>query len=228
MDAKFWIEKWEQQQIGFHLPTVHPMLSRHWPTLCIRPNPRVLVPLCGKSVDLVYLMSQGCRVSGVELSPIAIRHFLAEQDLVAEWEEMDGMPVATVDGLRLFQGDFFHLSPHVIGEVDAVYDRAALIAMPPDLQERYARQLLALTPKAASILLITLDYDPAEMSGPPFATPAEQVRLLFQGRYEVELLEQVDALADNPSLRGRGLTGLTESAWHLRPCHSPAWAQESI
>ena len=173
-------------------------------------------------------MIQGCKVSGVELSPIAIRHFLAEQDLVAEWEEMDGMPVATVDGLRLFQGDFFHLSPHVIGEVDAVYDRAALIAMPPDLQERYARQLLALTPKAASILLITLDYDPAEMSGPPFATPAEQVRLLFQGRYEVELLEQVDALADNPSLRGRGLTGLTESAWHLRPCHGPAWAQESI
>jgi thiopurine S-methyltransferase len=217
MNAEFWIEKWEKQQIGFHLPTAHPMLKSHWSALGVDANTHVFVPLCGKSLDLIYLMSQGCHVTGVELSAIAIRQFLTEQSLPATSMESDGMPVTTVDGLRLIEGDFFRLSPRVIGRVDAVYDRAALIAMPPDRQERDAQQLLALTPESAPILLITLDYDPNEMSGPPFATASEQVRRLFGGRYEIDVLEQVDALTDNPALRGRGLTGLTETAWRLRP-----------
>lgn len=217
MDAKFWIEKWEQQQIGFHLPMAHPMLASHWSALGVERDAHVLVPLCGKTLDLVYLMSQGCHVTGVELSPIAIRQFLDEQALQADSIDIDGMPVATVDGLRLIEGDFFRLSPQALGSVDAVYDRAALIAMPPDQQERYAQQLLALTSVSVPILLVTLDYDPSEMSGPPFATPREQVMRLFEERYEVDLLERLDALADNPALAGRGLTGLTETAWHLKP-----------
>jgi thiopurine S-methyltransferase len=228
MDAEFWIEKWEQQQIGFHLPTAHLMLTRHWSALGVDRNAHVFVPLCGKSHDLIYLMSQGCHVTGVELSPIAIRQFLDEQALQANSMEVDGMPVSNVDGLRLIEGDFFRLSPRVIGRVDAVYDRAALIAMPPDQQERYAQQLLALTPESAPILLITLDYDPNEMSGPPFATPREQVRRLFEGRYEVDLLEQVDALADNPALQGRGLRGLMETVWCLRPRQASTKAKELI
>jgi thiopurine S-methyltransferase len=224
VDAKFWIEKWEQQQIGFHLPTAHPMLARHWSALDVDRDAHVFVPLCGKSLDLIYLMSQGCHVTGVELSPIAIRQFLDEQGLQAATMEIEGVPVSTVDGLWLIEGDFFRLSSQVIGRVDAVYDRAALIAMPPDQQERYAQQLLALTPISAPILLVTLDYDPSEMSGPPFATPADQVRRLFEGRYEVDLLEQVDALVDNLALQGRGLTGLTETAWRLRPRQASAEA----
>ncbi len=217
MDAKFWTEKWEQPQIGFHLPAVHPMLARHWSALGLKANAHVFVPLCGKSLDLIDLMSQGCRVTGAELSPIAIRQFLAEQALQAEVAQIDGMPVSIAQGLRLIEGDFFRLIQQTIGQIDAVYDRAALIAMPPDLQGRYANQLLALTPELAPILLITLDYDQAEMSGPPFAIPAEQVRRLFDERYQVEMLEQIDALADNPALQSRGLTGLAETAWVLRP-----------
>jgi len=217
VDTKFWIEKWEQQQIGFHLPTTHPMLARHWSELDVGMDAHVLVPLCGKSLDLTYLMSRGCGVTGVELSPIAIRQFLDEQGLQATTMDIEGMPVSIVDGLRLIEGDFFRLSAGIIGRVDAVYDRAALIAMPPDQQDHYARKLLALTPESAPILLITLDYDPNEMSGPPFATSGEQVRRLFGERYEVDLLEQVDALADNPALQGRGLSALTETAWRLMP-----------
>ena len=117
----------------------------------------------------------------------------------------------------MIEGDFFKLTTETVGTVDAVYDRAALIAMPPALQERYAAQLLALTPVTAPVLLITLDYDPAEMSGPPFATPAGQVRQLFGDRYQLQPLEQVDALAANPALQGRGLSALTETVWRLRP-----------
>ena len=217
MDKAFWIERWEQAQIGFHLPAVHPLLARHWTALGVGPGSRVFVPLCGKSVDLVYLLQQGMSVTGIELSPLAIRQFLAEQSLVAEPADAGGLPLFEVSGLRLFQGDFFQLDAAVLGPVDAVYDRAALIALPPDLQTRYAARLQALAQPAAPILLITFDYDPADMSGPPFATPAEQVRRLFGDRYVIEVLEQVDALADNPALQQRGLRWLTETAWRLLP-----------
>lgn len=217
MEAEFWFEKWEKAEIGFHQDTVHGLLVRHWPVLGAGSGGRVFVPLCGKSLDMVFLLQQGCEVVGCELSPIAIRQFFAEQSLEDSATVVGGMPVHAAEGIRLIEGDFFRLTVEQAGAVDAVYDRAALIAMPPALQERYAAQLLALTPVTAPMLLITLDYDPAEMSGPPFATPAGQVRRLFGERYAVRLLEEVDALAANPALQSRGLSALTETAWHLWP-----------
>lgn len=217
MDTVFWHEKWQTGQIGFHADVTHPLLARYWVSITGGRGCQVLVPLCGKSLDMLFLARQGCRVTGIELSPIAIRQFLAENDLHADKSESGGMPIYSVPGIRLIEGDFFELTQPTLGLVDVVYDRAALIAMPPALQQRYARQLLALTPAVAPILLITLDYDPTAMSGPPFATPADQVKRLFGARYHIELLESVDALADNPALRSRGLSALTETAWHLRP-----------
>lgn len=217
MDTVFWHERWQTGQIGFHADVTHPLLTRYWPGITGGHGARVWVPLCGKSLDLLFLARQGCRVTGIELSPIAIRQFLAENDLHADKSESGGMPIYSASGIRLIEGDFFELTQQTLGPVDVVYDRAALIAMPPGLQQRYARQLLALTPVAAPILLITLDYDPGEMNGPPFATPADQVMRLFGARYHIEILECVDALAGNPALRDRGLSALTETAWHLRP-----------
>ena len=217
MDTLFWLDRWTRDETGFHRPQTHEMLVRHWPALKTSPGQTVFVPLCGKSVDLRHLLDLGHAVTGAELSPIAIRQFLTEQALAATLTETGDMPVYAAAGLRLIEGDFFRLTPSIVGPVDAVYDRAALIAMPPAMQTRYAEQLLALTPASAPVLLITLDYDPAEMPGPPFATPAGQVRRLFNARYHVESLEQIDALADNPGLQNRGLTGLTETAWRLRP-----------
>lgn len=217
MNLEFWHEKWRKAEIGFHLDRPHPLLLQYWSALQASPGQTVFVPLCGKSVDLRHLLDLGHAVTGAELSPIAIRQFLTEQALAATLTETGDMPVYAAPGLRLIEGDFFRLTPSIVGPVDAVYDRAALIAMPPAMQTRYAEQLLALTPASAPVLLITLDYDPAEMPGPPFATPAGQVRRLFDARYHVESLEQIDALADNPGLQNRGLTGLTETAWRLRP-----------
>ncbi len=127
------------------------------------------------------------------------------------------MPVYNAHGLRLIEGDFYQLSQKTIGHVDAVYDRAALIAMPPATQQQYASQLMALTQATAPILLITFNYDPSEMNGPPFATPPDQVYHLFEDRYHVKRLEKLDALTDNPGLQNRGLTRLSETAWLLKP-----------
>lgn len=217
MDPNFWLEQWKSGRIGFHAKVAHPCLVHYWPRVSANCDIQVFVPLCGKSLDMDFLMAQRCKVVGIELSTLAIGQYLTEHNLTAVTTRVDGMPIHTTPGLRLIEGDFFQLTRSTLGPIDAVYDRAALIAMPPDLQPRYASHLLSLTPATAPILLITLDYDPAEMNGPPFATPPEQVEGLFGERYRIELLERLDALNDNPSLQSRGLTALTESAWRLTP-----------
>lgn len=217
MDPQFWLEKWEARQIGFHLENVNPLLERHWPPSGLREGGVVLVPLCGKSVDLVHLRRLGYGVVGVELSPLAIRQFFDEHGLRSAIRSLDGMEVFEAEGICLIQGDFFALRREHLPGIDAVYDRAALIAMPPERQPAYAAQLMALVPDTAPILLITFEYDTQEMAGPPFSTPPEQVQRLFGGRYRIEKLESGDVLAGNEGLRARGLSALTETAWGLLP-----------
>lgn len=215
MDTQFWHDKWQTAQIGFHLSEVHPMLHRHGALL--EGRRKVFVPLCGKTLDLLCLRDQGAEVVGVELSPIAIGQFFAEHGLTPASTRLASGECFEIDAIRLICADFFSVCREELGEVDAVYDRAALIAMPPAMQEAYARQLRALIPAHAVILLITLDYDPSEMEGPPFSTPADQVRRLFGDRYEIRELERRDVLATNPALKSRGLSALTETAWYLTP-----------
>lgn len=217
MEPQFWLKKWEANQIGFHLDSVHPLLERHWPPSGLGEGGTVLVPLCGKSIDLVHLRRLGYRVVGVELSPLAIQQFFAEQGLQPAAANIGGMETYEAGGICLILGDFFELRPEHLPAIDAVYDRAALIAMPPDRQPAYAAQLMGLVPETARVLLITLEYDIREMDGPPFSTPPKQVERLFGGRYRVEMLESSDALDGNSGLRARGLTALLETAWALLP-----------
>ena len=217
MNPDFWLDKWNRAEIGFHMPGTHPLLARYWPVLNRGSGSRVLVPLCGKSVDMLHLLRQGCQVTGIELSPLAIRQFFDEHDLKPVTEALGALSVYQTEGLRLMQGDFFAIAPEDVADVDAVYDRAALIALPPQMQSRYAGHLMALAGQWAPILLITLDYPSAEMQGPPFPVPPGRIQELFGDHYHIELLEQQDALADNPAFLKKGVTRLFETAWHLYP-----------
>jgi thiopurine S-methyltransferase len=221
MDLDFWLEKWSKSETGFHMPVTHPMLARCWPQMNKGSGCRVLVPLCGKSVDMLYLAGQGCQVTGIEVSPLAIHQFLLEHQLQPTPSGQSGPGPQSVyrdDKLRLIEGDFFAVTPQQVGPMDAVYDRAALIAMPPAMQSHYAGHLMALAGRNVVILLVTLDYPASEMQGPPFSVPASRVQELFGNHYHVELLEQQDVLADNPPFRKRGVTRLSETAWRLSPC----------
>lgn len=163
-----------------------------------------------------YLQQAGHHVVGVELSPLAVDQFFKESNLNPAHHQHGDLAFMETNGITIIQGDFFKLQKNHLPEIVAVYDRAALIAIPPDQQSTYVNHLLTLISSDATLLLITLDYDSREMQGPPFSTPPEQVESLFGSQYSCQIVESVDALNSNPVFASRGLTRLRESVWILK------------
>jgi thiopurine S-methyltransferase len=216
MDPSFWHDRWENQDIGFHQADIHALLPKYWPRLELGSDAPVFVPLCGKSLDMVWLAQQGHRVIGAELSQRAIDDFFAERRLAPTTRASGSFTIKSAGPYELWCGDFFDLPRAAVAGVAGVYDRAALIALPPSLRERYAGTLTALLPPQARILLITLEYEQTQMSGPPFSVSGDEVRALFAGNYQLDELECRDVLDGHPHFKQRGLTGLGECAYLLR------------
>lgn len=226
MSGDYWLARWERGETGFHQDAVNASLQRFWPRLRCGPGDEVFVPLCGKTGDMLWLRRQGCRVLGVELSGVAIRAFFEEAGLAprriplagdGEDGGFEAFEVFEADGIRLLRGDCFDLTDTHLAGMRAVYDRAALIALPPGERARYAGHLLRILPSAAPILLVTLDYPQPEMEGPPFAVSAAEVEALYGGHGDVRLLVQQDILSGEPRFQARGLSWLRESAFLVEP-----------
>lgn len=215
MEPNFWHERWAQNQIGFHQERVNPLLVDFWDRVAGRSTGEVFVPLCGKSLDMVWLNQRGHTILGVELSPIAVKDFFRKQSLRAIRQTSDHFLSYETGGVRLLCGNFFDLRADQLVDVRFVYDRAALIAMPPELQTAYVTHLLHLLPNRPPILLITLEYDPNEMAGPPFSIPEDRVVKLFEAAYDIELLSARETLDEAVGLRDRGLTRLVEKVYQL-------------
>lgn len=211
MKRDFWLERWERGETGFHQDEINPYLLQHWPELHVAPGGEVFVPLCGKSLDMVWLRERGYFVLGVELSPIAVQEFFKEQGLTPDRESREKFDNYIADGICLSCGDFFDLRKEDLAQVSAVYDRASLVALPPEMRERYARHLVSILSPGTQILLVTFDYPQAEMAGPPFAVAANEVVALYRDYAEIRLLAQQDALAQNPRFQQRGMTRLQEN-----------------
>jgi thiopurine S-methyltransferase len=215
MDREFWLERWESRRLGWHLDDVNPHLTAFWDTLPVPAGGRVLVPLCGKSVDMKWLADRGHAVVGVEISDQACREFFAEQGLEPGVDRTDGWIRYRAGGVELLCGDFFDLDADLLGPVDAVFDRASLIALPPEMRPAYADTLAALLPQRPPVLLVTLAYHQAQMNGPPFAVWDGELRELFGHRYTIEALRDWDILAESPRFREQGLTELHERVFRL-------------
>ena len=217
MDPAFWLERWQQRQTGWHQDDINPHLQEHWPTLGIDRRASVFVPLCGKTRDLLWLASQGHPVIGVELSETAVSEYFAEQGLTPTVTDAAPFRRYQVDELTLLCGDFFDLTPAHLAGVGAIYDRAALIALPPEMRQRYVQHMASLFPNPIDCLLITLDYDQTAKAGPPFAVSPEEVERLYGMRYLIEQLAVIDVLEEWPHVRRGGLTALSEPVYWLKP-----------
>lgn len=215
MEPKFWQERWARNQIGFHLPEVNPYMQRHWPQLVVAEGSKVLVPLCGKSLDLVWLASHGLRVMGVELSEQAVEALFNEQNLVPRITRRGAFTVYQADLIEVWCGDFFALDAEALVGCAALYDRAALIALPPLMRAQYAEHLSRLLPSGCQGLLITLDYDQTQKAGPPFAVTDDEVRVLFGPNWTLETLQEQDVLGESWKFVQEGVTRLDERVYRL-------------
>ncbi|MFC3149955.1 thiopurine S-methyltransferase [Litoribrevibacter euphylliae] len=212
MEHSFWHNKWQLDQVGFHQENGHPELVKYFPKLS--EGSSVLVPLCGKTKDMLWLVEQGYRVTGVELSEIAARDFFKENGLTAQVSERkvngndfnvfqcDQLPIVFV------VGDFFNFN----GEsFDALYDRAALIALPQEMRADYIRHCQSLLKASSHGLIITTVYDQSVASGPPFSVLDEELISLWNGH--LERVGAIELIEEEPRWKSKGLTSFKEHIW---------------
>jgi thiopurine S-methyltransferase len=216
MDPSFWQQRWREGQIGFHQQRVTPLLERYWNATGVASDACVFVPLAGKSLDLLWLAARGHRVLAVELSPIAVQQFFAENALTPTVRESRHGVHHAAGEIEVLCGDVFALDAQALAGCTGVYDRAALIALPPDMRQRYATQVYGRLRADCRGLLVTLDYPQQQKSGPPFSVDETEVRTLFEPAWRVGLLERSDILASQPGFSADGVTELHTAAYRLR------------
>ena len=210
MEAAFWHQRWQSNEIGFHQSDANALLVGHFNDAFGVPGSRVFVPLCGKTRDIAWLRSQGYRVVGAELSQLAVDQLFAELGLQPEIADLGEIKRCSASGVEIFVGDIFALSASVLGPVDVIYDRAALVALPEAMRQSYAAHLVRITAVAPQFL-ITLEYDQAQMAGPPFSVSGADIRRCYGDAHQLERLVSAEVAG---GLKGR--CPATEHAWLLR------------
>ena len=209
MEAKFWQDRWQENRIGFHESAANPALVNHIQALNLQQNARIFVPLCGKSLDLGWLLTQGYRVAGCELVALAVEQLFEELGETPVVDTVGSLQRFSIPALDVYVGDIFELDATELGAVDAVYDRAALVALPDQMRRRYASHLMSLTNRAQQ-LIVTFDYDQSKMDGPPFSVPDAMVAELYDSHYQLTLLQ-----AENMAGGLKQKVTATERIWHL-------------
>lgn len=224
MEHSFWHNKWEVNQIGFHLNYIQPLLKRNLERFTV--NHSIFIPLCGKTLDIGYLLDQGHSIVAVELSEKAVIELFEQLDLIPEVSSWNAREKDTegnqrqigkiyqAEKLTIYVGDFFALQQQDLGVIGLVYDRAALIALPAEMRVKYAKHMIDITQHARQ-LLITLDYDQSVAGGPPFAVSPQEVENHYRENYAIQLLEEADIIDEEPRFKAKGLTSFYQRCYQL-------------
>ena len=210
MDAEYWQQKWNKNELGFHEAQANALLVKHFDKLGIVKDSRVFLPLCGKTRDIAWLLANSIRVTGAELSELAIEQLFANLNMVPTIASVGELTHYHAKSIDVFVGDIFNLSDELLGSVDAVYDRAALVALPEDIRKRYVSHITAIT-NNASQLLITFEYDQTVMPGPPFSISTEELRRHYENKHKITLIESAKVAGGL-----KGICEAMENIWLLK------------
>ena len=210
VEADFWLERWKTNEIGFHANKANHFLVKYFGEVGVGKGARVFVPLCGKSLDLHWLLAQGYRVAGAELSRIAVELLFEELGVKPRLTEMGELTRYSADEIEIYLGDIFNLTREVLGKVDAIYDRAALVALPEEMRVKYTKHLMEIT-ECAPQLMIDFVYDQSLRQGPPFSVSDAAVLAYYADAYELVFLE-----GENLKLGPNAEVPAVEKAWILK------------
>lgn len=218
MEISYWQSRWRNDKTGWHMDKVYPLLKKYWPELNIKPNAAVLVPLCGKTLDIDWLAEKGHRVVGVDVSEKAIQTIINRNNLDVPRSTKGSFSVYRTQNIKLWCGDFMKLRKSWIPAIDIVYDKAALIALPPDQRTAYTQHIQALAQPHTQMLLNCFEYDQQEMSGPPFSVDEDELRRLYGSQFTITLLYSRSILDEMVRFQQRGLRSyLNENFYLLQP-----------
>ena len=223
MEIDFWLERWNNNQTGFHQQQVNPYLTYFYgnkgPAVEQRETLKVFVPLSGKSKDMLWLSQNSYKVFAVECSDRAVKDFFEENALNYKHAEKDQHALYQSSDLpsliEIFQGDFFELQQQDMDDVTDIFDRASLVALPVEMRQQYAEKMAELQKPGIRTLLVTLTFDPAEMNGPPFSVTEEEVNDLYSENFTIQKLLVKNVIEEETGLRKRGLTALVETVYKL-------------
>ena len=215
METHYWIGRWEDNEIGWHRPTPNAQLQRYWDAIEVDEGATVFVPLCGKSVDLHWFAERGYRVIGNEVAEKAVAEFFAEAQCTPEVSQEGEFRRYRHGAIEILCGDFFSLTAEHLAGATAWYDRAAQVALPPSMRERYYTHLSKLLPAEARGLTLGLEYPQEQKEGPPFSVEEEEVCRLGEELFEIELLLREDRLPHEPRLVQQGLTRADETVYRM-------------
>lgn len=180
MEKGFWKEKWELNQIGFHQKDFHPLMLEYFKNRDLS-GKTVFVPLCGKSKDMLWFAQRGATVVGCELSEKALDSFFSENQIDYSVKESPDGAWYLAENFRLFLGDYFDYK--IEKAPDYIYDRASMIALPKAMRRRYTEKMVQIAQKKSEMLLITMEYDQAQMEGPPFSVDEKEVRTSYNAQF---------------------------------------------
>ena len=217
---EYWQERWQNQQTGWHQAEISEHLVEYCPRFKLAAQDTIFVPLCGKSLDMKWLLEQGYQVIGVETSQQAIQQFFDEADLEFEQFDDQGLICWQSKGIKIYEADYFDVTANHLKAVKMVYDRASLVAIPQAEtrgRKDYAEHLMNIAPISASILLVTLDYDQQKMDGPPFAVSPAEVQELFSEDYDIELIKASELIEKEPRFKEKGLDSFIQRYYQLSP-----------
>jgi thiopurine S-methyltransferase len=186
-DNLLWLKFWRDERTDFHQSAVNPLLSKFWSSLDLTPGSRVFVPLCGKSLDIVWLAQQDHEVVGVKLSPVAVAEFFRENGLQPVQRQMGAFTLWSAGKLGILCGDYFALTKAVLGQFDTVYDRSALTALPENIRSQHVAQLRRLVPDTAKVFLLTVE-DAAENATMQQTNGVdEEIKTLYSAGFKIDL-----------------------------------------
>lgn len=211
MEAAFWHARWANNEIAFHEDEVNPLLIKHFKLLALPQHGVVFVPLCGKTLDIGWLRSAGYTVIGAELSEAAVSQLFAELGATPNIKQLDKLKHYQADGISIYVGDIFDLSSNMLGCIDAVFDRAALVALPSEMRMRYSEHLKTITATAPQ-LLQCVEYDQSVMPGPPFAIDKDEVSAHYASAYNIQFVDRKEI---EGGLKGR--CKADDVLWLLQP-----------
>ena len=191
MDRDFWLQRWNNNQIEFHDGRVNRLLEKHLDALGLADGSRLFLPLCGKTLDIGWLLAKGFQVAGIEFSELAVEQLFSELGVAPVGSHVGNLKHYQAPNLDIFVGDVFDLTGELLGPVDAVYDRAAFVALPAAMRDRYAAHIGAITGFAPQ-LLVCFEYDQSLMEGPPFSISAEETGCRYGCIYDRANLDRID------------------------------------